>query len=89
MLRLEYSSQFERDVKLLKRKHYNLEEMKDLIRLIGGGAELPRKYRKHQLKGAFGGMTECHIKGDWLLVYKRVADMVVFVRTGSHDELFK
>ena len=33
------------------------------------------------------GRRECHLAGDWLLIYELENDMVIFERTGSHSEL--
>jgi len=36
---------------------------------------------------------DCHIRGDWLLVYRIVetkdGEEVIFIRTGTHAELFE
>jgi mRNA interferase YafQ len=44
------------------------------------------------LKGEWAGYRECHIGGDFLLIYKLDAgskvDLIVFVRTGTHADLF-
>ena len=46
----------------------------------------------HPLKGQWDGHRECHIGGDFLLAYKLADEgapgLVVFVRTGSHADLF-
>jgi mRNA interferase YafQ len=41
------------------------------------------------LKGEFSGRRECHVEPDWLLVYKREPDAVIFERTGTHADLFE
>lgn len=47
----------------------------------------------HALGGQWDGHRECHIGGDFLLAYKLVDSakhgLVVFVRTGTHAELFE
>ncbi len=32
---------------------------------------------------------ECHIKSDWLLIYKLQPQAIIFERSGSHADLFK
>ena len=34
-------------------------------------------------------LRECHLAGDWILIYKFEKDTVIFERTGSHSELLK
>ena len=62
--RIGYTPTFKKDVKRLKKAHFNLN---------------------------WKGYRELHILADWLLIYKVEKDeinLVVLVRTGSHDKLF-
>ena len=42
----------------------------------------------HQLKGEWADHRECHIGGDFLLIYQVEDNHIIFVRTGTHAELF-
>ena len=54
-----------------------------------GTAELPRKYKAHQLNGNYKDNWECHIKLDLLVVWIEVTDMEIkFVRLGTRSDLF-
>jgi len=51
------------------------------------------EWRDHPLKGDWAGFRECHIGGDFLLIYQvddtaGKSGMVDFVRAGTHSELF-
>jgi mRNA interferase YafQ len=59
-----------------------------LLRLLAGGAALPVGYRDHPLKGSPSGYRDCHLRGDMVVIYQATADLVKFVRIGSHSELF-
>lgn len=94
MLRPEYTSKFERDVKRLK-KRLDVEPLKDVIRLVlmndaRSLEELRRRHRMHDLKGPWRGAKECHVAnvGDWLCVWQVAGGLAVFLRTGTHDEIF-
>ena len=54
---------------------------------------LEPEWRDHSLEGDWDGYRECHVGGDFLLVYKLdhvgKAGMVVFIRAGTHSELFE
>ena len=50
---------------------------------------LDPKYRNHRLVGNFKGRWECHIEPDWLLVYFKTDEEIIFERTGTHSDLFK
>ena len=57
-------------------------------------APLGPEWKDHPLKGEWQGHRECHVGGDFLLIY-RVEDIpapgggVFFTRAGTHSELFK
>jgi mRNA interferase YafQ len=53
---------------------------------------MPPEWLDHPLTGDWAGYRECHIGGDFLLIYK-LDDSgkhgeVVFIPTGTHAELF-
>jgi len=60
------------------------------IKLLAKGKPMPPKYRDHQLKGKCKGLRECHIQGDWLLVYCIFEDKLILSLhgTGTHSDLF-
>ncbi len=56
-------------------------------------APLGQEWLDHALSGKWAGYRECHIGGDFLLIYRvddsRKHDIVFFVRAGTHSELFE
>lgn len=61
--------------------------------LIVGGHPLPPEHQDHELRGEWQDYRECHIGGDFLLIYKlwnsgRV-EQVIFARAGTHADLFR
>ena len=64
-----------------------------MLLLIANDAPLGPEWLDHPLKGEWAGFRECHIGGDFLLIYE-VDDSagktghIVFVRTGTHADLF-
>lgn len=61
-----------------------------MVALIINDEQLPAERRDHDLSGRWAGYRECHIHGDFLLVYelKDDGDTVVFCAIGTHSELF-
>ncbi len=59
-----------------------------MLLLIAGDDPLGPEWKDHQLKGNWIDHRECHIGGDFLLIYRLETDSIVFVRTGTHAELF-
>ncbi|MGH7570571.1 MAG: type II toxin-antitoxin system YafQ family toxin [Gemmatimonadota bacterium] len=52
------------------------------------GETLELNRRPHPLKGEYWDCMECHLGGDWLLIWQQIEDEIVFVRTGTHEDLF-
>ena len=90
MLEIVLSNRFKKDLKMAKKRGYNLDLLNDVVEKLARQEPLPKKNRDHSLTGYFIGFRECHIQPDWLLVY-RVNDeeLILFLtRTGTHSDLF-
>ena len=85
-----YTRQFERDLKRLRRGGHDLSELKAVMTSILAGERLGPKLKDHKLMGAWQGRRECHLRPDWLLIYKidSSPNLIIFERTGSHTGLF-
>jgi len=90
MFAIEYTSQFKKDLKRAKRRGKCLAKIRMCMKQIASEDNLPQKLRDHSLSGNWQGHRELHIEPDWLLIYKLLLDekTVIFVRTGSHSDLF-
>jgi len=63
-----------------------------MLLLIANDSPLGQEWLDHPLGGDWVGHRECHIGGDFLLAYKLSDEkhgLVVFVRTGTHADLFE
>lgn len=56
--------------------------------IMGRDRQLGPEWRDHPLKGDRAGERELHIGGDFLIIYRMDRDGVIFVRIGSHADLF-
>ena len=83
------TAKFKRQFKALLKKHYNMEELQDILELLADDAYLPGRHRDHALSGDWQGFRECHIRPDWLLIYRRTQTEIILVATGTHDDLFE
>ena len=88
MLTLRTTTRFEKDYKKARKSGRDLARLKRVMTWIAEEQPLPPELRDHKLVGNFQGRRECHLAGDWLLIYKIDEDAVIFERTGSHSELF-
>lgn len=85
-----WHNRFKKHLRLAEKRGLNSELLYDLIRILGNGKKLPPKYQDHALKKDYTGHRECHITGDWLLIYKIFEDKLILelVDTGTHSDLF-
>lgn len=88
MLKPEYTTKFKKDLKLAKKRNYDIEILKEIINLLCMEIPLPEKNKDHVLYGNWTGYRECHILPDWLLIYQIGNGIIVFERTGTHSDLF-
>lgn len=85
-----FTPNFKRDYKLMQKRGYKIELLKDVITKLASGETLPEKNRDHALTGNYKGCRECHIPPDWLLIYQiENKELILFLtRTGTHSDLF-
>lgn len=90
-LRLVPTTKFKKDLKKIKKRGYNLEELQLVLNKLCAEESLDDKYRDHALVGIYTGFRECHIRPDWLLIYAIEKDKLILTAagTGSHSDLFK
>jgi mRNA interferase YafQ len=91
----DYAKTFLKDWERLSRSgRYDMNKLKEAILLvIANDGPLGPEWLDHPLGGDWSGHRECHIGGDFLLAYKLddsgKTGIVVFVRAGTHAELFR
>ncbi len=92
MLQIEYLGQFKKDFKLAVKRGCDIAQLQKVITLLAEQQPLPQQYRDHALTDSkeYKGVRECHIKPDWLLIYKVLQEKLILllIRTGSHSDLF-
>jgi mRNA interferase YafQ len=89
MRQLRTTTRFEKDYRKALKSGKDMTRLKRVMTWIAADEPLPPELRDHKLIGNFQGRRECHLAGDWLLIYKLDGDTVIFERTGSHAELFQ
>ena len=94
--RVDFGRTFLKDWKRLSRSgRYDMSRLKEvMLLLIANDAPLGSERRDHALKGVWATYRECHIGGDFLLIYRiddtrRPSESVYFARAGTHAELFE
>jgi len=86
----DYTKSFLKDWERFSRAgRYDMRRLKEaMMMLIANDASLGPEWRDHSLKGNWADHRECHIGGDFLLIYQVDGNTINFVRAGTHAELF-
>ena len=90
MYSIRPTTKFQKDLKRIEKRGYNISLLTEVIKKLANGESLPEKYKDHNLSGEYAGCRECHITPDWLLIYE-IADnelILYLTRTGTHSDLF-
>ena len=88
-LTIKTTKRFDKDLKKLKKRKYDLILLAQVINKLSDSEILPEKYRDHCLTGDYKGFREYHIQTDWLLIYKIEKNILVLtlLRTRTHSDL--
>lgn len=88
--KIDVTNQFKKDLKLARKQGKSEDRLWEVVEMLANDEELDPKYKDHSLTGNYAGYRECHVLPDWLLVYKKAANVLVLLlyRLGSHSELF-
>lgn len=87
----DFSRAFRKDWERLSRSgRYDLRRLKSvMLLLIANDEPLGPEWLDHPLKGEWSDHRECHIGGDFLLIYQVEGHRINFVRAGTHADLFE
>jgi mRNA interferase YafQ len=88
--RVDYTAEFRKSWERHNRAgRSDMQAMREVMTLIWIGQPLPAQYLDHELRGEWEGTRECHVGGDFLLIYQSTERDVIFVDLGTHAELFR
>jgi mRNA interferase YafQ len=90
MYTISFTSQFKKDYKKILKRNYELAHLDEVLHILISGNDLPSSYNNHPLKGKYKNSFDCHIRPDWILIYKKDTQekSIILVRTGTHSDLF-
>ena len=89
MKKLFLSSRYKKDFKRYQYNVQKLRALKEVLDILQNEQPFPAEYQPHMLHGNYKGCMECHIQGDFLLIWVDPdTDIIELVRLGSHSELF-
>ena len=89
MRRIITEKEFIKGLKRQKKRGKDRRKLESIVTLLVDNSPLPHNARPHKLKGEWEGFWECHVEGDWLLIYEYDDETVILCATGTHQDLFK
>lgn len=87
MKTLRPSTQYKKDLKRIRNNPGKAAALREVLSMLENEIPIPNEYKPHPLTGDYAGCMECHIEGDFLLIWIDHDD-IYLVRLGSHSELF-
>jgi len=89
MYRIAPSSQFKSDLRKCDRRGLPRDEINQVVLDLQQGRVLDKKHPDHPLQGSRKGQRDCHIRPDWILIYRidEKSNLIELLRTGSHSDL--
>lgn len=89
MKKLKPTTKYKKDYKRFRNNPKKVEKLFEILRMLQYEIPIPAEYDPHMLTGDYRGHMECHIEGDFLLIwFDPDTDEIDLVRLGSHSELF-
>ncbi len=90
MKEIKAAKSFKKDLKRYANQPKKLRLLYNFVEeYMQTGKPIPPKYHPHRLIGDYAGHMECHIEGDYLLIwYDDNENVIKLIRLGSHSELF-
>lgn len=89
--KIDYTSDFKRQLKKIVKQGKDINLLLEIVTRLANYEELESKYKNHNLINdkTYRNCMECHLKPDWLLVYKYINNSLVLllVATGSHSKI--
>lgn len=77
----KYTNRFSKDLKLIKKRGYNLKLLEKVVKILINSEKLSVKNKDYALKDKYLGYRECCITSDWLLVYKIIDKELILLTT--------
>lgn len=89
MKKLKPTTKYKKDYKRFRNNPKKVEKLFEILKMLENEIPIPSEYDPHMLTGNYAGHMECHIEGDFLLIwFDPDTDQIDLVRLGSHSELF-
>jgi mRNA interferase YafQ len=88
---VKYTNRFKRDYRREKSGRHGKKLdalLMEVVDMLAADMALPRRHFDHPLTGEWNDHSDCHIRPDLVLIYRKPDDSSLeLVRIGSHSEL--
>ncbi|MFG6427899.1 type II toxin-antitoxin system YafQ family toxin [Muribaculaceae bacterium Isolate-037 (Harlan)] len=89
MKKLKPSTKYKKDYKRFRNNPKKVQKLFKVLSMLQNEIPIPKEYNPHMLTGNYARHMECHIDGDFLLIwFDPDTDEIDLVRLGSHSDLF-
>ena len=90
MLKPIRTNKFKKEFAADENRGRNMDKLIEIMGKLIREELLPLNHRDHPLHGKWKKSRDCHIEGDWVLVYEpdKKSGTITFQRLGTHSELF-
>lgn len=87
--KIVFSTRFKKDYRKYQYQPKKLSALNEVLKMLENREPIPTAMFPHQLHGEYEGCMECHVGGNFLLIWiDETTDTVKLVRLGTHHELF-
>jgi len=83
-----FTNEFKKNLKTMEKRRKDMDKICDIMLKLIWNEPLPERCREHTLSGNYEGLTDCHVENDWVMIYRKSEDKIVFYYTGTHSDLF-
>ena len=87
---IEVTNSFKKDFVLCYHKGLDVGLLIKAVEILAMEGKLPEEYKSHPLHNNYQSYMECHIRPDWLLVWKQDNERLILLltNTGTHTYIF-
>jgi mRNA interferase YafQ len=90
MYQVATTRQFGKDLKKCRKRGYDIPLLEYVVQTLADTGVVPPQHKPHKLQGRYAECWECHIKPNWLLIWKQdnTSLTLLLLNTGTHSDVF-
>ena len=89
----KHTKRFRREYAKAKRSGKKIQKLDTVLQTLNSGMLLAPTYKDHPLHGEWRNVRDCHIEGDWVLLYELGFDengneTITYHAIDTHENIF-